>query len=175
MFLVPFWRAAASLGFGLLTGCVHTPESYPIPEQHRPFRPMGFLNKVFVSAGDLYSQDAFLGGFQPPESSAWRWTKADPELSFELDAVDRQTLVYEFVIHDRTFRDTGPLAMTFYVNERQLAREVYESPGDKRFEKAVPAEWLRSNTRVRVSIENPWRTEDGEVLGILFRRAGFVR
>lgn len=173
MFQARFWRVGPSLMVLLLTSCVKAPDSYPVPEQHLPFRSS---DTEFVGAGDPFAQKFFVRDIVPSDGGSWRWTAAEPELRFVLRSNQNRKLVFEFVINERTFKDTGPVTITFFVNKRLIGRETYESPGDKRFEKPVPAEWIRPNeeTRVLARIENPWHTPQGD-LGILLKRVGFVR
>jgi hypothetical protein len=110
------------------------------------------------------------------EQGPWRWTGREPELRFVLSSVTNRTLIVEFVINDRTFRDTGPVTISFYVNEHLAGQERYTSDGDKVFEKAIPPSWLkgRPETRVRIYVHDAWPSPGGPELGILLKRIGFV-
>ena len=44
----------------------------------------------------------------------------------------------DFTIVDDTFKDTGPLEFSFYVNGHELDHVRYTTEGAKHFEKAVP-------------------------------------
>ncbi len=169
-----YWRAALSIAAALPVACVNTPESYSVPEQHQPFRAR-MSDPEYVVAGARDASRFFVRDIRM-DAGLWRWTGAEPELEFTLGSRSDRKLVYEFVIHDATFKHTGPVTISFFVNEKLLARERYDSPGDKKLEKSVPAEWLqgKEKTRVRVQVENTWRSPDGVVFGILLKRAGFV-
>jgi hypothetical protein len=156
-----------------MAGCTQTPDSYSVPKQILPFRA---TDTEFIGAGDPFAQKFFVRDIVPSDGGPWRWTAAQPELRFILRSAANRRLLFEFVINERTFKDTGPLKISFFVNQHLIGRETYDSPGDKSFEKPVPADWLRVNeeTRVTARIENPWQTPDG-ALGILLKRAGFVQ
>jgi hypothetical protein len=173
MFQARFWRAVLSSLVVLLGGCAQAPDTYAVPEQHVPFRPS---NTEFIGAGDPFAQQFFVHDVVPSEGGPWRWTAAEPELRFFLQSTQNRRLVFEFVINERTFKDTGPVTISFFVNKRLLGRETYDSPGEKSFERPIPADWIHSNeeTRVMARIENPWHTPEG-VLGILLKRVGFVQ
>ena len=169
------WLAALSLAAVVLAGCSTAPASYSVPEQHLPFNPLGSARRDYVAAGDLYAPKFFVKDIVPLEGGDWRWTRAEPELRFFLESTQRRRLLFDFNINENTFKDTGPVTISFFVNDRMLGRERYDGPGDHLFEKPVPSDWLRvgEETRVRASIENVWRTPEGP-LGILFKRAGIL-
>lgn len=166
----------AVLSAAAFTGCVATPESYPVPEQRLPFRPQALISSEFVGAGDPHASQFFVRDIHASDSGLWRWTAAEPELQFILKSTQNRRLIYEFIVNETTFRDTGPVAITFLVNGNIVARERYDTPGDKRLEITVPDVWLRAGEPVRVTarIENTWRSPNGDVLGVLLKRAGFV-
>ena len=171
---VRYWRAALSLVAVLPVSCVKTPESYPIPEQHQPFR-ANSADPEYVVAGARDASQFFVRDIRIDEG-LWRWTGAEPELEFTLVSRSNRTLVYEFVINDQTFKHTGPVHISFFVNGKLVARERYDTPGDKKLEKLIPDELLqgREKTRVMARVENVWRSPDGVIFGILLKRAGFV-
>ena len=111
----------------------------------------------------------------PSDGGSWRWTAAEPELRFVLQSNQNRKLLFEFVINERTFQDTGPVTISFFVNKHRFGRETYDSPGDKSFEKPVPSEWIhpKEETRVMARIENPWQSPEGP-MGVLLKRVGFV-
>ena len=110
------------------------------------------------------------------EGGAWRWTRSQPELRFLVQSARNRRFKLELGVNDVTFRDTGPLRLVIFVNEHELDRIVYDSPGEKSYEKAVPANMLRENAenRVLIRVLNPWDTNDPKVkLGFIFHEAGF--
>jgi hypothetical protein len=173
MYQARFWRAGLSALTALLAGCAQAPDSYPVPEQRLPFRAN---NTEFIGAGDPFAQRFLVRDIVPSDGGLWRWTAAEPELRFFLESNQDRKLLFEFVINERTFRDTGPVTISFFVNKRLIGRETYDSPGDKSFERPVPAKWIhpKKETRVMARIENPWQTPEGS-LGVLLKRVGFVQ
>ena len=165
--------AAISLA---LAGCVRMPESYPPPEQHAPFRAAGTSLTDFLSMESPELRKFVVKDVVVEEQGPWRWTGPDPELRFALTSTRDRTLVVEFVINDRTFHDTGPVTISFYVNDHLAGQERYTSHGDKSFEKLIPAAWLdnRPETRVRLHVHNVWQSPGGP-LGILLKRVGFAQ
>jgi hypothetical protein len=168
-----YWLAAFSL---VVSGaCVRTPDSYPLPQQHNPFLAGGVPASEFLTMDHPDLRKAVVKDVLVDEQGPWRWTGPDPELRFSLSSLRDRTLVVEFVINDRTFRDTGPVTVSFYVNDHLAGQERYTSDGDKSFEKAIPTEWLqgRQETRVHLHVHNVWPTAGGS-LGVLLKRMGFA-
>lgn len=164
----------------LLCGCgAPAPEGYPPPLQRRlpsgrEPRPVGAL----VSMSDPYSDAHIVRDVSPAaEGSAWRWTFRRPELRFWLEQTARQKLVVDFSIAADTFKETGPVTMTFFVNGQPLGQRRCPKPGPYRFEKAVPAAWLRTDdfTLVAAEADKLWTSPaDGARLGFILSRIGFV-
>ena len=168
-----YWLAAISLA---PAACVRTPDSYPAPEQHAP------PNKSDGGAADFLTFDtpavatSVVKDVFVDEPGPWRWTAADPEVRFALSSNGERTLLVDFAINDRTFRDTGPVTVSFYVNDHLASEERYTTYGDKSYEKRIPAAWLngRSETRVRLHVDKVWPSPGGRALGILLKRVGFT-
>jgi hypothetical protein len=169
-----YWRAVLSIAAFMPVSCVRTPESYPVPDQHQPFRASS-SDPEYVVAGSKDASRYFVRDIRI-DAGMWRWTGAEPELEFALASKTNRTLVYEFVINEETFKHTGPVHISFFVNGKLLARETYDTPGDKKLEKLVPNEVLqvKEKTRVVARVENTWRSPDGVIFGILLKRAGFI-
>lgn len=112
------------------------------------------------------------------EGAAWRWTFQRPELRFWLEETARQRLVVDFAIAADTFKATGPVTVTFFVNAKPLGQQRCPKAGQYRFGKAVPAAWLRTDdfTLVAAQADKLWTSPtDGARLGFILSRIGFVR
>jgi len=132
----------------------------------------------FVSMGDQDADAHILRGVSPAaEAGAWRWTFQRPELQFWLESTARQKLAGDFAIAAETFKVTGPVTVSFYVNGRLLGRQQCPRPGEYHFHKAVPAGWLRTDdfTVVAAEADKLWVSPtDGARLGFILRQIGFV-
>lgn len=168
-----YWLALISLA---TAGCVRAPESYPAPEQHFSFGSGGVTPADFVQLDHPGIAKSVLQDIYVDDTGPWRWTGADPELKFELSRGSARALLIDFAISDRTFRDTGPVTISFYVNGHLAGQERYTSFGDKSFEKPIPDDWVqeRPETRVRLHIDPVWPSPGGRALGILLKRVGFA-
>jgi hypothetical protein len=112
------------------------------------------------------------------ESGAWRWAFKRPELRFALTRVQGVKLVMDLAIAKQTFDATGPVSISFFVNDRLLETVRYDQPGNQLFEKAVPADWIRTEgfTTVAAEIDKLYKSPaDGAELGFILSRVGFVQ
>ena len=143
---------------GLLCACGNLPEPYAPPAQRplfeSPTEAVRVLNMADADAERHIVQDidAALQG------NTWRWTGKRPTI--RLHPNSNQKLVYsmDFAIAESTFQKTGPVTLSLFVNDHVLDRLRYASPGRRRVEKAVPAEWLRANedTTLGAEIDKVW-------------------
>ena len=160
---------------GLLCGCGNLPEPYAPPAQ-RPFfaappEPARIVNMADADAESHFVQDidAALQG------NAWRWTGKRPTI--RLHANSNQGLMYSmaFAVADSTFQQTGPVTLSFFVNDHLLDRIRYTSPGRRRIEKPVPAKWLEPDKDVTLAaeIDKVWTAHsDGARLGFILVSLG---
>ncbi len=169
--------AAATL---MLAACKSIPDTYAPPVQRKPLEgPDDTALRSFVNMNDPEAEAYVVRDVSKTlESGTWRWTGPRPELRFSLSATANQKLRVDFAIAESTFRQTGPVTLTFTVNGNLLDKVRYVSHGEKRFEKPAPASWLRTDVHNYVSIEvdKPWVAPTERTrLGIILIRAGFVQ
>jgi hypothetical protein len=160
-------------------GCAAAPEAYPPPIQR--VLPDGAAQSPighFVSMGDVYADSYIVRDIQDsPQGTGWRWTYARPELRFIVDRAEGWKFAADFSFPGPNFRDTGPVTVSLFINGHLLDRVRYTTPGDKHFEKPVPAAWLRPGdyTSVVAEIDPPWiAPSDNAKLGVVLHRAGFI-
>ena len=162
---------------GLLCGCGNLPEPYAPPAQ-RPFfeaptEAVRILNMADADAERHFVQDiaAALQG------NTWRWTGKRPTI--RLHPGSNQKLVYsiDFAIAGSTLEQTGPVTLSFFVNDHLLDRVRYATPGRRRFQKPVPAEWLAPDKSVTLAaeIDKLWKPPQpgGKPLGFILVSLGF--
>lgn len=162
-----------------LVSCVSTPESYPVPPQHKAYAPPHDIVSVggYVTAAQPDAELYFVRGVKALEAGSYRWTFPLSEYKFYLSSVQNLRLRIDIGINDVAFRQTGPARLEIYVNGQRLDSPVYDSPGDRRFEMPVPPSMLKENTENRVGIQvlNPWQSPDPNIrLGVLIFGLGFV-
>jgi hypothetical protein len=162
----------------LASSCNRYPESYPPPEQFEPppAEPSESL-EAFIEMGARSASSHIVSDIHALEADQWRWTGQRPTLRFQLSNTDQQELSLDFVVVEAAIQQTGPITVTFLVNDRVLEEVRYDTAGEKHFEKHVPPEWisLEGATSVSVSIDKTWRAPNDErALGVILLRAGFL-
>lgn len=161
-----------------LAACVTIPDSYAPPIQRKPLDLIEpSAAKAFLRMGDASASNHIVGDINESiECGSWRWTKRKPTMRFQLKRVANQKFKADLSIADQTFKETGPVTITFTINDRELARETYTKAGRHPFEKAVPAEWLHAvgDNIVSLEIDKLWTAPaDGVELGFILASAGF--
>ena len=164
----------------LLSGCANIPDSYAPPAQ-RQLLDEAELSVVgcFVDMADPKAEAHIVGDVNDGlEGSSGRSTRKRPELRFFLDSIERLTFKLDFSIAEATFRDTGPVAITVFINDNLLDKIECPGPGEKHFQKPVPAKFLRPKAMnyTALWIDKIWmpKTYD-EIQGFILTRAGFIR
>jgi len=162
-----------------LGACRNLPEAYAPPEQRpllvadRPYR----LSRVMeMSESDAPSR--FVQDISPALAGTWRWTGQRPAIDIFMRANEGVRYVIDFALPDTTFKATGPVTVSFFVNDRLLDAVRYTEAGAKHFEKPVPAEWIpvgREST-VGAEIDKVWTApDDGIKLGFVLVRMGLTQ
>jgi hypothetical protein len=162
----------------VLSSCVPTPDYYSVPAQHRLRSDLSVdLLSEFVRSSQADAETYYLKDIKPLEGANWRWTLEAPEFRFHLGSNKDRVFQLELGIHEATFRDTGPVTLAIYVNDKLLDRPTFETPGDRIYTKAVPEALLypKAENRVRIQVLNPWHAPDGVRLGFLLQAAGFPK
>ena len=134
--------------------------------------------KAMVAMNDPAVEDYIVKDISDTlESSTWRWGYERPELRFQLKQTAGQKLEAHFSVADATFKTTGPVTVTFFVNNKNVGTMKITKPGDQVFSKAVPADLLSTNDLTDVAIEaKPFWTSasDGRHLTVILTQVGFV-
>ena len=111
------------------------------------------------------------------EAGTWRWTGEHPSLKVKLADIQGWRLLVRYAVSDVTFKDTGPVKITFAVNGQDLHTEIIRTPGDRVFNQPVaPAILKQGDNIISIHVHNPWTSPtDGAKLGIILTGAGLVR
>lgn len=173
------YRPHILLSLCLLAGCSNLPDSYAPPIQRKPLSgaepsPIGTFANLGEPSADAYIVHDITGYL---ESSSWRWTRKRPELRFFLDSIDHLKFKADFSVADVTLKDTGPVAISIFINGHLLDKVKCASSGRKEFEKPVPAAFLnpKAVNFAALEIDKVWVSKtDGAVLGFILSSAGFT-
>jgi hypothetical protein len=159
------------------TSCQNMPEPYAPPVQRQPFedaRPHRAAQIVSMNDGDVGShvvQDIPL-----VEAAPWRWVLQKPTVKVSLRSNQGLRYIIDFSLPPVTF--TGPVTMTFLVNDHVLETKRYEASGEYHFEKAVPPEWVEpmKETKLAAWTDKVWvAPKDGAKLGFILVRIGLTQ
>jgi hypothetical protein len=113
----------------------------------------------------------------PPADPRWRWTQARPAVRVRVHGAEPLTYFIDFTLPEITIRDTGPVNITFLVNDHVLDRVRYTASGNRHFEKSVPRDWIPPDQSaiVGAEIDKLWRSpEDGKTFGFILSRMGLA-
>ena len=173
-------RILSILLLGLLCSCERFPDSYPPPEQRHPLEgpnPDAFTMMVDMSNSEASShivKDIDPGAL----GDLWRWTRQNPTLKILASTTEKLKFSIDFTLWPVAFQQTGPVELSFMVNDRLLDKVRYTTPGIKHFEKPIPPDWLTTDVEstVSVSIDKLYvAPQDGAKFGFILSRIGFLQ
>lgn len=158
--------------------CTRLPDTYSPPAQRAPLTtPPPTSLSYFVSLSDPNADAYLVHDFAPSDGGASRWALDHPVLRFFVPAAPRLRFAMDFALPERTFRDTGPVTLTFRINGELLDRHRCDTAGQQHYEHDVPPPLLRPNAVNLVAIDpDPvWVSKsDGGRIGFVLARAGFT-
>jgi hypothetical protein len=163
----------------ILSSCQNMPEPYAPPVQRQPFedaRPHRVSRIVAMSDSDAATH--FVQDIAPGDPAAWKWTNQKPTVKVVPRTNLRLRYVIDFSVPEVTFKVTGPVTLTFFVNDHALASIRYTAPGEYHYEKDVPPEWIEllKDTFLSASIDKVWVSPtDGAKLGFILTRIGLTQ
>lgn len=171
-------RFGVSIVAAGLCACQNMPGPYAPPVQRPIFDEYHpeFVN--IVNMGDRDAPEHIVQDIsnliEGPERS-WRWCGQRPEVKVRVKPAGDLKFTIDFAVPETTFRDTGPVTMSFYVNQHLLDRVRYTAPGQLHFEKLVPPGWVTpgQDTVLAAAIDKTWGSKDrSERLGFILTRIG---
>lgn len=169
--LAPYVAALATL----CTACSRHAEWTALPEQRKP---LPLHRGTMVSMDDRDFDDYEPRDIAPAVKGIfWRWSYDRPELSIWVNQAAGIKCAADFGIVAETFKTTGPVTVTIFVNQRVAALKRYAKPGDYHLEGPVPPEWIHAPGIATIALEaRPiWvAPTDHQHLGIVLVRAGFL-
>jgi len=157
-------------------GCGNGPGELPPPPQRAAVaaRDPGELGN-FIRMGDPYADEYIVKDISP-EHGEWRWALAHPELKLRVKNSRHLKFSMEFAIPGATFKVTGPVTVTAYINGKLAGAERCRSEGKYRIEKVVPDGWVMPDSEVTITalVDKRWISkDDGAELSFLLGSVGF--
>ncbi len=163
----------------LLASCDRAPQWYAPPPQRQPIQnPRPYRMTSTVDFSDPEADAYILRDIHKNEGAVWRWTDRRPAVSLKLRTIENRKFVIDFTLPGITFKDTGPVTISFFVNDHLLDRIRYDQPGMKHYEKLVPQPWLILDDRntAGAEIDKMWTNKGGgPQYGFIISRIGLVQ
>jgi hypothetical protein len=112
-----------------------------------------------------------------PQTQPWRWTMQRPAIKVRLKSARNFRYHIDLALPEATFKETGPVTITFLVNGERLDSVRYDTPGQKSFEKAIPDGMLKemSDNILSAEIDKVWISPDKTPLGFIVSRFGLLQ
>jgi hypothetical protein len=134
--------------------CDRLPESYPPPEQRPPLVGLNLGPEAMMVSMQRSDADSFFVKdiYWRFGDAPWRWSKQEPTVKVLVVTNQNVRFSTDFAIWSDGLKSTGPLEISFLVNGKLLDKIRYTTPGDKHFEKPVPADWLTVNAEATVAL-----------------------
>jgi hypothetical protein len=165
----------------LSTSCRRWPEWYAPPEQRKPFtgeEPKPVFSQMFKSGDPNVDQYLVKDVALAPVGTNWRWAFKRPEFRFLIADHRGLRFFMDFALPEQTFRQTGPVTFSIFVNEKPMKKVRVAYAGQMRLDEPVPSELLKPYTvnHVAVEVDPVWvAPTDGAKLGFILSGAGFVK
>jgi hypothetical protein len=172
-------RTAVLAGMLTSAACQNMPGPFAPPVQRQPladFRP--YRMSAIVDMADTDAKTHFVQDITELVAATWRWTGKRPTVRVRMRSAENLRYTIDFAIAETTLLATGPVTVSFLVNDRVLDRARYTSPGSRHFEKAVPAGWVTAGQDVMVGaeVDKVWiPPENGPNLGMILVRIGLTQ
>jgi hypothetical protein len=162
----------------VVCGCQNMPAPYAPPVQRPLFED---YHPRMVRVVDMVDPDAhlkFAQDFFDQPGGSWRWTGKRPTVKLKLRSNENLKYTIDFTVPGVTFKETGPVTISFFVNDHKVDEVRYETTGVKHFEKPIPADWVipGQDTTVGAEIDKTWvAKDDGAILGLIISRIGLTQ
>lgn len=159
-----------AVAFLASTGC-QTSTPVPLPPQwkHRPEALADFRQRLTIE--DPASDRFVVSGLHRGDpGSGQRWTGRQTVLRFWPTHSKGLLLTVKFIVAESTLRDTGPIVVSVWVNQRLAARHRYRDTGAFEITATALSEWVSINQPMTVTldVDPPWISpSDGTELGVL--------
>jgi hypothetical protein len=164
-----------------LTGsaCQNMPGPFAPPVQRQPLAEFRLYRmSAIVSMSDDDAKTHFVQDITSIQTPTSRWTGKHPTLRVRMRSAENLRYTIDFAIGETTLLSTGPVTVSFLINDRVLDRARYTRAGSVHFEKPVPAGWVTAGQDVTVGaeVDKVWiPPEEGPRLGMILVRIGLTQ
>ena len=171
-------RTFILLGAVLLSSCRNMPEPFAPPVQRQPFD--HFKPYRLTRIIDMADADADLHVVRDviPSAGSWRWTRKHPEVRLLMRTNEKLSYVMDFTVVEETLKQTGPVTVSFFVNDHLVDQMKCNTSGSRHFEKPIPPEWVEpgKDALVGAEVDKMYVSPaDHEELGLIISRIGLTQ
>jgi len=160
---------ACAAGLLALSACAG-PAAFEPPPQQAP----AASRQHALLAADPDAEGLLAADIGPLEGGRFRWTGQRPTVRLQLQKTGALRLRARFWVAEDALRQTGPLEITYFVNNELIERARYSAAGEQLFEKPVAAGVLKTGANeVRMEIDKAYE-RNGAHLGVALVELGFV-
>lgn len=167
---------AASL---CLVACGGTNETFAPPPQRAPVQGIKLSPRILLDMGNAASSPKIVKDIDAgPPVTGWRWAGQDPTVRVRPLVSGNFRYHIEFAIAGQTFRDTGPVTVTFVVNDHVIGHMRCDLPGTRIFDAPVPAGLVHAmaDNTVAAHVDKVWVSKlDNARLGMIVVRMGLTQ
>ena len=174
-------RHALLLPFlGAMTACQNIPATFPLPAQRAAVED----GRLYAATRILEMGDPAIAAFlvrgigRDIEGGAWRWTGQRPTVRLRPRTNYGVYYAIEFTLPEATFKDTGPVTISYFVGDHLLDRVLYARAGGWHFDKLVPEDWITPQRDVELAaeVDKVWTSKiDGAKLGFVLNAMGLTQ
>lgn len=165
----------------LFTSACQRQPYYPPPEQRQPpgEETAAIRASTMINMNDEDAPEHLVQDISPTvEGGSWRWVKKRPTVKVLLVKTRGLKLSADFTLWEGAMRQTGPVTMSYFIDNKLLDKVRYDTAGYKHFEKPVDFEWLQTaaDTTVAMEIDKLYvDPADHTQLGFILTKLGFER
>jgi hypothetical protein len=160
----------------ILTSCGGD-ELYAPPRQRRPAERVVLSSRLLSMSSDLID-DLIVRDIGRGPGQQWRWTGQRPALRVQVGDPAGLKFSIDFTIPDVTFAATGPVNVTFMVNDQPIGKLHCDKPGPRHWESAVSPQLVKPHSEniLGAALDKVYVAErDGARLGMILSSIGLVR
>lgn len=172
-------RFTASLAAILLVSCGGPPDVYAPAIPRKPIDVYGTdAMSAFVRMNSADAPVSIVHDIAPAvQAGAWRWASQHAELRFFLPSASGWNAKVEYSVARAVLEETGPLTMTFFVNNAKIDSVRHESDGRFVWQKPVPESILVAGgmNYLRIETDKSGHDAGGHPISFILTAAGFVR
>lgn len=162
----------------VLTGCQQMPETYAPPEQRKPIETYHTVRRGgLLRLGDGETVPHIVRDIADAGGDGWRWTAQRPAFKVVPRSTDKLLFWVDFAVPEVTFKETGPVTISFFVNDHLVDRKRYTAFGPQHIEKPIPPAWVTAQKEniISAEIDKVWTSPaDGVKLGFILNVIGLV-